>query len=289
VSTTDSLAYYTSHSTITDPGPHRHLFDNLPTDLPSLHQIVQNVYIHVWKIRKYHKTWLKDRTHEYESRTVEKSLSLVLAHDDRPLTEARPDNKKLIIDCRHFATLLCAILRHQGVSARVRCGFATYLEKSHYQDHWICEYWNAAEGRWILEDPDLLKHDFSWDEFYTGGHAWQCVRSGQMSDLQFGYDSHTRGLWTIRHDLTHDLAALNKFECLSTDYWGMGHKEEPQVTGRDLKLLDEAAERTAAIDTNFEAMRAFYDSNDLFRVPPIIQTFNYVINKHHAVDLSERG
>jgi hypothetical protein len=286
---TNPITYYTAQSSITDPGKHRALFDGLPIDLPSLHQIVQNVFIHVWKIRKYHKGWLRGRSHEIESRAVEKSLSLVLEHSDRPLNEVRPKEKKLIVDCRHFATLLCSMLRHQGIPARVRCGFATYLEKTHYQDHWVVEYWKADEGRWVLEDPDLVKHDFPREEFYTGGHAWQQVRSGQMSDLQFGYDPHVRGLWTIRGDLTRDLACLNQFEGLSSDYWGMAKKEEPQITGRDLKVLDEAAAWSLADNSQFEGMRAFYEGNELFRVPPVISSFNYVIDQHQTVDLAERG
>jgi hypothetical protein len=285
----EALTYYAAHSSITDPGVHRALFDDLPRDLPTLHQIVQNIYIHVWKIRKYHPGWLKGRTHEIESRTVEKSLSRVLEHDTRPLTEVRPKEKKLIIDCRHFAVLLVAMLRHQGIPARARCGFATYLEKSHYQDHWVCEYWNADQGRWILEDPDLVKHDVSRDEFITGGKAWQLVRSGQMSDLQFGFAPDMLGMWAVRFDLVRDFASLNGFECLSGDSWGIIDKPEPTITGRDLKLLDEAAAWSLSDDGQFEAMRAFYESHDAFRVPRIIHTYNYVADKNLEVNLDERG
>ena len=87
---TQPLVYYAHHSAITDPGNYAERFNDLPDDLPGLHQIVQNLYIHVWKIRKYHPDWLKGRTHEIESRVVSKSLSLVVTHDDRPFTEERP-------------------------------------------------------------------------------------------------------------------------------------------------------------------------------------------------------
>jgi hypothetical protein len=289
VTTQAALAYYTAQSAITDPGEYAAYFDGLPTDLPALHQVVQNIFIHVWKIRKYHKHLLNGRTHEIESRRVEKSLALVLAHDDRPLTEERPLEKKLIIDCRHFAVLLCALLRHQGVPARVRCGFATYLEKSHYQDHWVTEYWDAGQERWILEDPDLVKHDMPRDEFITAGKAWQMVRSGQISDLQFGYGPDMLGEWAIRFDLTRDLASINGFEGLSGDEWGMMEKAEPVVSTKDRKLLDEAAAWSLADNSQFEAMRSFYQANDLFRVPPVINSYNYVIDKNAKVNLADGG
>lgn len=86
VTTQAALAYYTAQSSITDPGAYAGHFDGLPTDLPALHQAVQSIFIHVWKIRKYHKHLLKGRTHEIESRRVEKSLALVLGHDGQDRT-----------------------------------------------------------------------------------------------------------------------------------------------------------------------------------------------------------
>lgn len=43
--------------------------------------------------------------------------------DDRPLTEERAFTDRVVGTCRHFAVLAGAFLRHQGISARVRCGF----------------------------------------------------------------------------------------------------------------------------------------------------------------------
>lgn len=277
---------YISQSTITDPGSYNTLFDDLPHDLPGLHQAIQNVYIHVWKVRKYNPEWLKGRTHEYESRSVAKSLALVMGHDKRPLTEARPKSEKLIIDCRHFAVLLTSMLRHQGVPARTRCGFATYLEKSHYQDHWVTEYWNGE--RWVMEDPDLLKHDMSPDEFITGGKAWQMIRANEISDLKFGFSPDALGAWAVRYDLPRDLAALNKFEMLSGDSWGDMDKQEPMVNGRDRKLLDEAAKWSLAPNEDFDAMHQFYESTDSLRVPDTIKLYNYIEDKNKNTAWDDR-
>ena len=282
-----SPEFYISQSTITDPGSYRYLFNNLPHDLTSLHQIVQNIYIHVWKVRKYNTEWLEGRTHEYESRSVAKSLSLVMRHDTRLLTEARPKSDKLIVDCRHFAVLLVSMLRHQGIPARARCGFATYLEKSHYQDHWVAEYWNGE--RWILEDSDVLKHDISRDEFITGGKAWQMIRSNEISDLKFGFSPHDLGAWAVRFDLPRDLAALNKFEMLSGDSWGDMEKKEPLVNSRDRKLLDEAAQWTLGGNDKFDAMRQFYEATDSLHVPDTIKLYNYIDNKSKTLLWDDRA
>ena len=280
------LEFYAAQSAITDPGSYSSLFTDLPHDLPGLHQIVQNIYIHVWKVRKYNPEWLKNRTHEYESRSVAKSLALVMAHDQHPLTEARPKSEKLIIDCRHFAVLLVSMLRYQGIPARVRCGFATYLEKSHYQDHWVAEYWNGE--RWVMEDPDLVKHDIPPAEFITGGKAWQMIRAKEISDLQFGFSPHDLGEWAVRYDLPRDLAAINKIEMLSGDSWGDMEKKEPLVTAKDRKLLDEAAQWSLAPNSDFDAMRAFYDATDSLRVPDTIKLYNYIDDKNKMVQWDDR-
>jgi hypothetical protein len=57
--------------------------------------------------------------------------------------------------CRDFAVMLCAIQRHHGVPARVRCGFGRYFTSNPYEDHWVCEYWASEEQRWVIVDAQL--------------------------------------------------------------------------------------------------------------------------------------
>lgn len=275
--------YYARHTPITDPGQYAMLLDGLPHDLPALHQIVQNVLIHIWKIRKYHPKWLSRGAQELGTRRVSKMLALIQAHTPQPLTVERPRERKVIIDCRSFATLLCAILRHQGVPARVRVGFATYLEATHYQDHWLCEYWNGE--RWLLEDPDLVKHDVSHEEFIIAGKAWQMARSGQTNPHRFGFSPDMRGLWAVRHSLVRDLAALNGFEPLTGDEWGLLTQDGIGVSDASLPLLDQAAAWTLADNSRFDEMRAFYENAESLRVTEKIRYYNYIRRQSEAVDL----
>lgn len=279
------LNYYRQHSPITDPKEHVAFFENLPTDLPALHQVIQNVLIHNWKIRKFHPHLLV-RAHEYEIRRISPLLTQILEHENQPLTSTRPTEKLTIVDCRHFATLLCAILRHQGTPARVRCGFASYLEETHYQDHWICEYWNGA--RWVMEDPDLTMHDVPPDKFITAGRAWRMCRNEGANPYQFGYspEENEKGWWPIRHDVIRDLASLNKFEALSSDVWGLMDKEESDVSSSEKELIDQAAALTTSLDSSFEAMRAFYPSQTDLSVPTTIKLYNYVNDTMRIDDVS---
>ena len=47
------------------------------------------------------------------------------------------------------------MLRHRRIPARLRCGFAAYFDRGRWEDHWICEYWRPAEGRWCRVDAQL--------------------------------------------------------------------------------------------------------------------------------------
>ena len=82
-------------------------------------------------------------------------LDRLLAQDGQPLGVARPVDDRLVGVCRHFTVLLVAMLRAQGVPARARCGFGAYFTPGRFEDHWVCEYWHSAEGRWILVDAQI--------------------------------------------------------------------------------------------------------------------------------------
>ena len=89
-------------------------------------------------------------------------MLLMQKTDPQPLTEPRSLEQRQIGNCRDFTVLLTSILRYQGVPARARCGFGTYFLPNHFEDHWVCEYWNADQERWILVDAQL--DEFQCDE-----------------------------------------------------------------------------------------------------------------------------
>jgi len=66
----------------------------------------------------------------------------------RPLSRARPPGKRFAGCCRHYVLMLVAMLRSKGIAARARCGFGAYFTKDRFVDHWVTEYFDAAQGRW---------------------------------------------------------------------------------------------------------------------------------------------
>jgi Transglutaminase-like superfamily len=197
----------------------------------------------------------------------------LLALDPAPVTVPRDPRKRVVGTCRHFAVLSCALLRHRGIAARVRCGFATYFQSGYGLDHWITEYWDGDSTRWIRIDSEILgqnvlahAHDLRRGDFLSGGEAWSAHRRGEIDASRFGvHGTQNWGAAEIRGNAVKDLAAMNKVEMLPWDEWGRMTDAYDGKTGADHDLLlDDIAEVCAADDP--VAVRSLYGHNDL-RVP----------------------
>jgi len=270
------LNYFTQQGRMSDPGVYVSLFENLPTSIPALVKLVQGVTIHVFWTERYGFKAPPERMAELQLRTMEKRLAHTLELDPRPLTEPRPIEKKLLGNCRDHSLLLVAMLRHQGVPARARCGFGAYFMPDHFEDHWVVEYWNQEQSRWVFVDAqlddlqcDVLKISFDTldvprDQFIVGGKAWQMCRSGEQDPARFGiFDMN--GLGFVRGNLVRDVASLNKMELLPWDCWGVILTEELDNPD-DLAMLDDIAALTANDVPEFETVRARYESDPRLRV-----------------------
>jgi len=298
------LDYYAAHSPITNPGDYAALFEDLPTTLPELCQVVQGLMIHRGFVDYYGLEMSDDRKEEADLRHVSHLLARVTELDDRSLASARLPENRLLIVCRDFATMLCAMLRYKGMPARARCGFARYFGRcpdstpGFNVDHWVCEVWNPDEERWVLVDAEIDENERSLchiqidpldvprDQFLVAGQAWELCRSGQADPDDFGLGPDSmHGLWYVQSQLVRDLATMNKMELLCWDCWGLGNadpNESPST--EDMALLDRVAVLTQAENDSFAELRALYEGNQQLRVPPVI--ISYDGPETRRVDLS---
>jgi len=288
------LTYFAQQGLISDPGVHASLFDNLPTSIPELVRLVQGVTIHVFWTESYGFKAPQERLGELQLRTMEKRLGRTMELDERLLTKPRYPENKLLGNCRDHSLLLVSMLRHQGVPARARCGFGAYFLPDHLEDHWVVEYWNEEQNRWILVDAQLdelqqdkLKIDFDVldvprDQFIVGGKAWQMCRTGEQDPEKFGiFDMN--GLGFVRGNLVRDVASLNRMELLPWDCWGVILNEQLDDPN-DLVTLDEVAALTAGDVPDFDTVHARYDTDPHFRVDGSLMS--YVDGKMVEINLA---
>jgi hypothetical protein len=289
------LDFYAQPAMLTSAGRYTPLFDALPSEVGALVRIIQGLGIYDMVAVDFYGCPIPDtRTNEIHIRAIEQMLERLLALDDRPLSIARPADKRLAGRCRHFMLLLIAMLRAKGVPARARCGFGSYFNPPYFEDHWVCEYWNTTEARWTLVDPQFdevwraklkIDHDIldvPRNRFLTAGEAWARCRAGEADPAKFGIVfANLRGLWFIAGDLVREAAALNKMEMLPWDVWGAQPPPNEPLHDEQFAFFDTLAALTREPDAAFEELRRFYEGDERLHVPATV--FNAVLNRPEAM------
>lgn len=276
------LSFYSSPGPLTNSCEHGDLFDGLPTDVGALCQIVQNNLLHVFWAERYGVQPTEDQKGTLNVRSIREKLAILRAADPRPLTAPRQPAERQIGNCRDFTLMLVSILRHQGVPARSRCGFGRYFEPDRGEDHWVAEYWNAAQQRWILVDAqldqlqrDVLRLPFDpldvpRDQFIVAGEAWQKCRSGADKPERYGI-FEMNGWWFILGNVIREVLAFNKIEILPWDYevGFFSHQLEDPLPdeGPELAEYDRLAALAVAGDDAFDELRRLYEIEPRLHVP----------------------
>ena len=282
--------YYKQDGPMTAAGARAEEFRALPKDVAGLCEVVQGVLIHrdiaPWL---YGITLTEKQRDDGHLRPIAQMMARIHELDARPITNARDVGRRLPSVCRHFSLMLAAMLREHGVPARPRCGFGAYFTPGKFEDHWVCEYWNAGEKRWILVDAQLdaiqrnaLHIDFNpldvpRDKFIIAGDAWQMCRERGADPKNFGLThANLQGLWFVAGNVIRDLASLNRMEMLPWDVWGAMDMNDDAMTKETKSMLDKVAALTLAGDEKFAEVRAIYESDERLSVPPVV--FNALRN-----------
>jgi hypothetical protein len=268
---TSSQRFYAEHGPISDPRAHRDVLAALEGDVAKLCETLHGIMIHRAWAPAYGWKFPDERMRDGQARTVSATLDRIFELDARPLEEAREPERRFAGTCRDFTLMLCAILRTRGVPARARCGFGRYFVDDRFEDHWVCEHWDAVEEQWVLTDSqiDALQRkatklpfdplDVPRSQFVVAGVAWDLCRSGREDPMKFGiFDMH--GLWFVRGNVLRDLASLNRAEVLPWDDFGLMRDIAPEAEPTEAQwvLLDRAAALTTEPDTNFDEITSLY-------------------------------
>jgi hypothetical protein len=273
------LSYYATPGLLTD-AKHADLVATLPDDIGKLVRLVQGLAIHEHGAEFYGVKIPEARKSESHLRGAGQMLDRLLRMDDAPLATERSREKRLVGVCDHFARLLIAFLRSQGNPARGRFGFGAYFNPPNFEEHIVVEYWDAAQNRWKLADPQFdavwreqlkIDHDIldvPRSQFLTAADAWRRCRGKKADPAKFGiFVGEQRGYWYIAGELVRDLASLNKMEMLPWDVWGAMPKPKARLTKEQFAYFDELAALIESLDDSFDEVRARFQEDDQLRVP----------------------
>ena len=282
--------FYAAQSTVTDPGSMAHLFADLPPDIPALRRIASGLVTHYRGDDLEALGIPEERVQEINTRNVEPMLRRIIELDDRPLAAQRPKQRRLVGCCRDFTVLFVSMLRHQGIPARSRVGFAGCFFKDWLLDHEVAEVWDAQEQRWRLIDPQMPDTfvdptdgvtvdamDVPRDRFQVGGEAWARCRAQDADPERYVVDPWldipvTRGWLQLRHNLVQDLAALNMREMILWDTWGI--LDDNPIPADQAVMLDRMAAVTRQDNPSPAEIAALYRETPEAAVPGVVTNYN---------------
>ncbi|MYT07625.1 transglutaminase domain-containing protein [Streptomyces sp. SID5470] len=283
-----SLSFYATQSVFSDPGDMAPRYAGLPRDPARLARIVREVMIHRVEGELFGHTHPTDRLYQdAETRYIDDILRIIVERNDAPLTVRREPGDRFVGICRDFTLLHVSLLRHVGIPARLRSGFADYFSSTGFHgDHVVTEYWDEKRG-WLLADAQLADPgitanwpvdfdpmDVPRSRFLVAGEAWRAIREGGADETEFGLrlpgEEPFVGERFVAGNIRLDLAALNKVETLLWDVWG---EEE------ELERYDRVAPLVSG-EVSFEAVRKVFAEDDVLRTPSTVTCYAPFVGTH---------
>jgi len=253
------LQHYLEYSNFTTPGEFEYLYDNLPTDIKDICNLIKAQLVHPFDIEKFGNAIPNERT--YEDRTiptVEQMLKELVARDDQGLVQSRKPKDRLVVACVHHSLLLASILRHQRIPVRLRAGNAKYIgdDKRVRVTHAICEVWDDQRKIWFLVDPDRQKIDFERKEFEFASETWHRLRNKNI-DKKFYVSRYKSVDQASAHLVWLDLSYVTRTE---EPYWNdppLVNKVEKSINDlsiSELQLFDKIAMLLNKLDHHFNEL-----------------------------------
>lgn len=243
---------YLSHGPLSDPGAHGAALPPFPAAAAALARTIQGLLMHDAALALYELDAADFARFSRQTLSVEARLDQFCAADGALDLSARSPSGRMIGTCRDYALLLTGLLRHQGVAARVRCGFAAYFTAGRFDDHWICEVWDGAHWRRVdaqLDERHLAHYAISFDpcdlpegQFLTAGEAWQAMRAGQHEAYLFNAGAANSGAWLMAVNLARDYLALSKQETSQWDRWREASAQARVLSEERLAWADRLAD-----------------------------------------------
>lgn len=244
-------ASYLSHGPLSDPGDRGPEIPPFSGAVADLVQTIQGLLMHDAALALYELDAGDFARFSRQTLSVEARLDQFCDTSGPLDLSARLPAQRKIGTCRDYALLLTGLLRHHGVPARVRCGFAAYFTPGRLDDHWICEVWHAKRWRRVdaqLDERHLAHYAISFDacdlpdgQFLTAGEAWTAMRAGQYEAHLFNAGEAASGEWLMAVNLARDYLALMKQETSEWDRWRDAPPEARALSAERLAWADRLA------------------------------------------------
>jgi hypothetical protein len=168
---------------------------------------------------------------------------------------------------------MASILKSKGIPCRCRSGFAPYLTPTQSVDHWVAEYWDDGQSRWVALDADGLfdgldfdQFDIPRDRFDWAAESWLKIRRGQTNGDRFVYAGGLKGIEAAVRAVIYDFHSLMNDEI---SYRFMPKYLDGKVSDLsepELAEIDDLAELMTDPDEHFHELKDVWDNTRKFRI-----------------------
>ena len=288
------LSHYLQFSQYTDLGLYKNdLLKTLPDDVREIGLLVRKQLIHRMTLKNGNTgsntdlrygdmtkvPWFRQPEDDVFPTAVS-MIAELYRRDPRGLTLERNVEDKLILTCRSTSVLMASLLKLKGIPSRVRSGFAPYfnvvgLPGGKSDDHWINQYWDEKQSRWITIDVDgsiegYLKfdpYDIPIGTFDFSADAWLAVRSGKTDENHFHNAGGKSGLQVIGWELFYDFHCLmnNEIIYFHTPEWTHTRTFD-MLSENQLLEIDALAQLMQNSDEHFEELKRLWETKKEFRL-----------------------
>lgn len=281
--------FYLKTSMYTNYEPYKIYYQSLPDDIKELTDLILSQTIHRVTLRQSRKEqltrglshdkisegypWWKYISHDDILLTAPAITAELFRQDERGFIKNREIRHKVVITCRYVAVLLASILKAKNIPCRVRSGFAYYFTNDDsYVDHWIIEYYNTLENRWVICDPypesGPSHTDMSHDNFSWIAEVWLNVRRGKEDINKYIHGTSFKGLNMLAYTLFFDFHALmnDEISYLFMPSYIDNEDEFFSLSADDLKDLDDLATLMLDPNKNFDSLRYLFYNDKKFRI-----------------------
>lgn len=285
------LDHYLETGTYTYAGAYKDYFMSLTDDIEELGKLVCSQVIHRITLKEGNTNanknmlygdmnrfpWYRMRCEDDILLTAAAMTAELFRLDERGFTLDRKVENKIVVCCRYVSVLMSAILKTKGIPCRSRAGFAPYFALGESWDHWINQYWDQNQNRWIAFDADAFfdaeeigfnQFDIPDNSFDWPAKAWLDIRKGKADGSKFIFSdaNRTNSLKAVIRYLFYDFHAIMNNELTFSFQPCFFDNKFDRLDKDGLLEIDELASLMLNPDENYEELLHLWNTNKKYRI-----------------------
>ncbi|PIN75293.1 hypothetical protein COV18_03830 [Candidatus Woesearchaeota archaeon CG10_big_fil_rev_8_21_14_0_10_37_12] len=290
------LNHYLQTGIFTNAGCYANYFKTLPDDIKQTGLLIRKQLIHRTTLKAGNVgtnkdlrfgdmkrvPWWRLRCEDDILPTAASMLAELFRRDPKGIHSARKAEHKLVVTCRYTTILVAAILKSKGIPCRARSGFASYflIGDGRSWDHWINEYWNVKEKRWVAIDIDgcmsmqekYNPFDLPQNSFDYAAPTWLAIRNKKTDEKQFVNASGHAGWRPVMWAVFYDFHCLMNNELIYNQCPAYVSGFDTKIPEKELKEIDELAKLMLNPDENFDKLKHIWETKKKYRklVSPLV-------------------